>query len=64
MRPGPSPPLAGDTHSRYSPAWMRTRVPGVASCAARLMVLRGRSALPSLASLAPGDAPSTISVRS
>ena len=39
--------MAGFTHSRYRPAWIRTRVPGVAACAARLIVRKGCASLPS-----------------
>ena len=47
--------MAGFTHSRYRPAWIRTRVPGVAAAAARPMVRKGAFSLPSLSSDAAGS---------
>ncbi|MCR6647258.1 MAG: hypothetical protein NVV70_03630 [Cellulomonas sp.] len=41
------PPRGGFTHSRYTPACTATVSPGMAACAARLMVRNGASAEPS-----------------
>ena len=46
MWAGSVPPFAGRTCSRYSPAWISTRVPGSATAAAFPMVRNGAAVLP------------------